>query len=65
MTVGRSYGQLMNNSGEGSCVARCMSRLNRGDPSCISGRVVVHAAIADERVTSWAEVIVEDEAIPF
>jgi hypothetical protein len=31
----------------------------------ITGRVVVHAAVADECVTSWAEVIVEDEAIPF
>lgn len=31
----------------------------------ISGRVVVRAAVTDERVTSWAEVIVEDEAIPF
>lgn len=31
----------------------------------ITGRVVLHAAITVERVTSCAEVIVEDEAIPF
>jgi hypothetical protein len=31
----------------------------------ITGRVVIHAVVTDERVTSWAEVIVEDEAIPF
>jgi hypothetical protein len=31
----------------------------------ISGRVVLHAAVTDECVTSWAEVIVEDEAITF
>jgi hypothetical protein len=31
----------------------------------VSGRVVLHAAVTDECVTSWAEVIVEDEALPF
>jgi hypothetical protein len=31
----------------------------------ITGRVVLHAAVTDECVTSWAEVIVEDEATPF
>jgi hypothetical protein len=31
----------------------------------ISGMVVVHADVTDERVTSWAEVIVEEAAIPF
>jgi hypothetical protein len=31
----------------------------------VSGRVVLHAAVTDECVTSWAEVIVEEGTIPF
>lgn len=48
-----------------SCGRRIRGASNPADGTIISGRVVLHAAVTDECVTSWAEVIVEEEAIPF